>query len=87
MSMANENGVAGPSMIRIGTSWLREVGADGRKRFHVYAIIQGPPAYVVGEATLEAPNLEVAAILLNGIRETLAKQPPEIISPNGKVNG
>src|SRR5262249_46388596 len=34
---------------------------------------------VIGEATLEVPNLEVAKILLAGLNEMLAKQPPEIL--------
>jgi hypothetical protein len=34
---------------------------------------------VIGEATLEVPNLEVAKILHAALGEMLAKQPPEIV--------
>jgi hypothetical protein len=40
--------------------------------------LAGAPA-VIAEATIEAPNLEVAKILLAGLHEMLAKQPPEIL--------
>jgi hypothetical protein len=35
---------------------------------------------VIGEATLEVPNLEVAKILHAALGEMLAKQPPEIVT-------
>ena len=40
--------------------------------------LAGGPA-VIGEATLEVPNLEVAKIRLAAIGEMLAHQPPEIL--------
>ncbi len=40
--------------------------------------IAGAPT-VIGEATMEVPNLEIARLLVAGISEMLAKQPPEII--------
>jgi hypothetical protein len=40
--------------------------------------LAGGPA-VIGEASLEVPNLEVARILLAGLTEMLNKQPPEIL--------
>jgi hypothetical protein len=40
--------------------------------------IAGAPA-VIGEVSIEVPNLEVAKILHAAIGEMLAKQPPEIL--------
>jgi hypothetical protein len=42
--------------------------------------IAGAPA-VIGEATIEASNLDVAKILSATISQMIAKQPPEIIQP------
>ena len=39
---------------------------------------------VIGEATLDVPNLEVAKILLAGLTEMLNKQPPEILQVGGR---
>lgn len=39
---------------------------------------------VIGEATLDVPNLEVAKILLAGLAEMLNKQPPEILQVGGR---
>jgi hypothetical protein len=38
----------------------------------------GAPA-VIGEATLEVPNLEIAKMLYAALGEMLSKQPPEIL--------
>lgn len=40
--------------------------------------LAGAPA-VIGELSIEVPNLEVARILLAGLSEMLNKQPPEIL--------
>jgi hypothetical protein len=40
--------------------------------------LAAPPA-VIGEVTVEVPNLEVAKILYAALGEMLAKQPPEIV--------
>lgn len=40
--------------------------------------LAGAPT-VIGEATIEVPNLEVAKILHAAIGEMLSKQPPEIL--------
>jgi hypothetical protein len=40
---------------------------------------------VVGDAELDVPNLEILKILHMGIGEMLAKQPPEIMKPDGSV--
>jgi hypothetical protein len=40
--------------------------------------LAGSPV-VIGEATIEVPNLEVAKILLAGLSEMLNKQPVEIL--------
>ncbi len=41
------------------------------------------PPTVIGEVTLEVPNLEVAKILHAAIGEMLSKQPPEILTLGG----
>lgn len=70
--------------LKISTSWLRTDSVNGRKTLKVYAIAQpenGGPI-VVADATLDVPSMDIAQILLGGIGETLAKQPPEIIRPS-----
>jgi len=71
----------------IATSWVRDQFANGRKRFKVYAMhvpvtqvaLAGAPA-VIGEASIEVPNLEVARILHAAVGQMLQAQPPEILS-------
>jgi hypothetical protein len=85
-----KNGAPQPAAAMITTSWMRDDFANGRCRFRLYAMhvptmqaaanarLAGAPT-VIGEATLEAPNLDVARILLAGLNEMLNKQPPEIL--------
>jgi hypothetical protein len=67
--------------VMITTSWLVDRTPMGRHILRIFAIAQhnGNPV-VVGTAELDVPNLEIAAILKNGIGAMLNQQPPEIIA-------
>jgi len=58
---------------------MRPEPQDMQTRAHRLA---GNPA-VIGEATIDVMNLEVARILHAAIGEMLAKQPPEILTLGG----
>ena len=74
-----KNGNA-PHMAMVSISWVRDDFANGRRRYKAYAMtrVDGGNPTVVGEATVEVPNLEIAKILHAAMGEMLSKQPPEI---------
>ena len=70
----------GPQAV-VSISWVRDDFASGRRRYKAFAMSRiggGNPA-VIGEASVEVPNLEVAKILHAAMGEMLSKQPPEIL--------
>jgi hypothetical protein len=80
MELTKNGGAPKPAMVSI--SWIRDDFSNGRRRYKAYAMMTGggnPNPTVIGEATLEVPNLEVAKILQAAMGEMLAKQPLEII--------
>ena len=77
-----KNGSAPAAAALVSISWIRDDFANGRRRYKAYAMMTGggnPNPTVIGEATLEVPNLEIAKILQSAMGEMLAKQPVEII--------
>ncbi len=72
-----------PPRTLLSISWMRDDFANGRRRYKAYAMARpeagGNPA-VIGEATLEVPNLDVAKVLHSALGEMLARQPPELVT-------
>lgn len=73
----------------ITTSWDRDDSNNKKRRFKLTATytpltpderLAGPPV-TIGESTLDAPSLEVARIMVAGLNQMLASQPPDILVP------
>jgi hypothetical protein len=70
-----------PHQMMVSISWVRDDFTNGRRRYKAFVMSRpsgGNPA-VIGEASVEVPNLEVSKILHAAMGEMLAKQPPEIL--------
>lgn len=93
MGLEIRNGSTALQAAMVTTSWVRDDFANGRRRYKVFAVhvpvmgairdavnprMGGPPT-VIGEITVEVPNLEVAKILHAAMGEMLAKHPVEIL--------
>lgn len=83
-----KNGAA-PRPQPVEVSFVRDDYANGRRRYKSYAMIKQQQldpltntlrqvTVVIGEITVEAPNLEVAKVCCASLLNMLSKLPPEI---------